>query len=68
MGRGQGVRMTDHFPVEARLKVMRSAGKMESVKNKLKVSVLNMSVKELEYQASLRGKWEVLVGGDVKKS
>ena len=47
------------FLVEARLKLVggwRSAGRMEGVRNVLKVSELNDSVKEKAYQESLRGK------------
>ena len=57
--------MSDHFWVEARLKLLggwRSAGRMEVVRNVLKVSELNHSVKEKEYQESLRGKYEVWGG------
>ena len=51
-----------HFLVKARLKLVggwRSAGRMEGVRNLLKVSELNNSVKETAYQESLRGKYEV---------
>ena len=54
--------MSDHFWVEARLKLAggwRSARRMEGVRNVLKVSELNNSVKETAYQGSLRGKYEV---------
>ena len=54
--------MSDHFLVEARLKLLggrRSAGRMEGVRNVLKVSELNHSAKERAYQESLRGKYEV---------
>ena len=57
--RGEGGGLSDHFLVEARLKLLggwRSAGRMESVRNVLKVSALNHSVKERAYQESLRGK------------
>ena len=50
------------FLVEARLKLLggwRSAGRMEGVRNVLKVSELNHSVKETAYQESLRVKYEV---------
>ena len=63
--------MSDHFWVEARLKLMggwRSAGKMEGVRNVLKVSELNNSVKERTFQKSLRGKYEVWKGGEVEIS
>ena len=53
--------LSDHFLVEARLKLVdawRSAGRMEGVSNVLKVSELNNSVKERAYQESLRGKYE----------
>ena len=52
--------------MEARLKMVggwRSAGRMESVRNVLTVSELNLSVKEMAYQESLRGKYEVWRGG-----
>ena len=58
--------LSDHFLVEARLKLLggwRSAGRMEGVRNVLKVSELNHSVKERAYQESLRGKYEVWRGG-----
>ena len=58
--RRRGGGMSDHFLVEARLKVeggWRSAGRMEGVRNVLKVSELNNSVKEWAYQESLRGKY-----------
>ena len=54
--------MSDHFLVEARLKLLggwRIAGRMEGVRNVLKVSELNHSVKEMAYQESLCGKYEV---------
>ena len=54
--------LSDHFLVEARLKLLggwRSAGRMKDVRNVLKVSELNHSVKERPYQESLRGKYEV---------
>ena len=44
--RGEGGGLSDHFFVEARLKLLggwRSAGRMESVRNVLKVSELNNS-------------------------
>ena len=50
------------FLVEARLKLVggwRSAGRMEGVKNVLKVSDLNDSVKERAYEVSSRRKYEV---------
>ena len=37
----------------------RSAGRMESVRNVLKVCELNNRVKERTYQETLRGKYEV---------
>ena len=61
--------MSVHFLVEARLKLVggwRSAGRMESVRNVLKVSELNNCVKEMAYQESLRGKYEVCRGGEVE--
>ena len=54
--------MSDHFLVEARLKLLggwRSAGRMEGVRNVLKVSEPNHSVEERAYQESLRGKYGV---------
>ena len=51
--------MSDHFLVEARLKLFgawRSAVRMEGGRNVLKVSELNNSVKERAYQESLREK------------
>ena len=57
------------FLVEARLKLVggwRSAGRMDDVRNVLKVSELNNSVKERAYQESLRGKYEVWRVGDVE--
>ena len=45
----EGARMSDHFLVEARRKLVggwRSARRMEGVRNVLKVSELNNSVKE----------------------
>ena len=51
--------LSDHFLVSARLKLLggwRSAGRMEGVRNVLKVSELNHSVKERAYQKSLRWK------------
>ena len=47
--RGEGWGLSDHFLVEAGLKLLggwRSTGKMEGVRNQLKVSELNHSVKE----------------------
>ena len=61
--------MSDHFLVEARLKLVggwRSAGRLEGVRNVLKVSELNNSVKERAYQESLRGKYEMGRGGEVE--
>ena len=61
--------MSDHFLVEALLKLFggwRSAGRMEGVRNMLKVSELNHSVKERSYQESLRGKYKVWKGGEVE--
>ena len=60
--------MSDHFLMEARLKLLggwRSAGIREGVRNVLKVSELNHSVKERAYQESLRGKYEGWRGGEV---
>ena len=51
--RGEGGGISDHFLVEARLKVVRgwrSSGRMERVRNVLKVSELNKSVQEQAYQ------------------
>ena len=67
--RGEGGGMSDRFPVEARLKVVgswRSEGRMEGVRNVLKVSELNDSVKERAYQESLHGKYEVYRGGEIE--
>ena len=53
--------MSDHFLVEARLKLVggcRSAGRMEAVRNVLKVSELNNSVQERAFQESLGGKYK----------
>ena len=61
--------MSDHFLVKAWLKLLggwRSAGRMEVVRNVLKVSELNHSVIERAYQESLRGKYEVWRGGEVE--
>ena len=49
--------MSDHFLVEARLKLLR--GWRSAGRNVLKVSELYHSVKERAYQESLRGKYEV---------
>ena len=46
--------MSDHILVESRLKVVggwRSTGRMEGVRNVLKMSELNNSVKEIAYHA-----------------
>ena len=51
--------LSDHFLVDARLKFLggwRSARRREGVRNVLKVSELNHSVKERAYQESLPGK------------
>ena len=56
--RGEGGGLSDHFLVEARLKLVggwRSARRMEGVRNVLKVSELNHSVKERAYQESFHG-------------
>ena len=61
--------LTDHFLVEARLKLLggwRSAGRTEGGRNVLKVSELNNSVKEMAYQESSRGKYEEWRGGEVE--
>ena len=60
--RGEGGGMSDYFLVEALLKLVggwRSAGRMEGVRNVLKVSELNNSVKERAYQESFHEKYEV---------
>ena len=47
--RGEGGGMSDHFLVEARLKLVggwKSAGRMEGMRNVLNVSELNNSLKE----------------------
>ena len=67
--RAEGGGRSDHFLVEARLKLeggWRSAGRMEGVRNMLKVSELNNSVKERPHRESLRGQYEVWRGGEVK--
>ena len=67
--RGEGGGMSHHFLMKARLKLVggwRSAWRMEGVRNLLKVSELNNSVKETAYQESLRGKYEVWRGGEVE--
>ena len=54
--------LSNHFLVEALLKLVggwRSVGRMEGMRNVLKVSELNNRVKERAYQESLRGKYEV---------
>ena len=61
--------LCDHFLVEAQLKLVggwRSAGRLEGVRNVLKVSELNSIVKKMAYQESLRGKYEVWRGGEVE--
>ena len=61
---------SDHFLVEAWLKLVggwRSAGRMEGVRNVLKVSALNHSVNERAYQEGFRGKYEVWRGGEVER-
>ena len=66
--RGEGGGMSDHFLVDARLKFvggLRRAGRTEGVRNVLKVSELNNSVKEMTYQESLHGQYEVWSGGEV---
>ena len=66
--RGEGGGLSDHFLVEARLKLVggwRSAGRMDHVRNVLKVSELNNSVKERAYQESL--KYEVCGGRECGK-
>ena len=67
--RGEGGGMSDHYLVEAWLKLVggwRSAWRMEGVKNVLKVGELNNSMKERAYQESSSGKYKVLRGGDVE--
>ena len=61
--RREGGGLPDHFLVEARLKLVGS-GRMEGVRNVLKVSELNNCVKEMAYQESLRGKYEGWRGGE----
>ena len=64
--RGECGGMSDHFLVEVRLKLVggwRSAVRMKSVRNLLKMNELNNRVKESAYQESLRGKYEVWKGG-----
>ena len=58
--RGEGGVMSDHFLVEARLKLeggWRIAVRMEGMRNVLKVSELNNSTRERAYQESLRGQY-----------
>ena len=65
----EGEGMSDHFLVEARLKVVcrwRGAEMREGVRNVFKVSELNKSVKDHAYQESLRGKYEILTCRDVE--
>ena len=67
--RGEGGGMSNHILVEAWLKLVggwRSAGRIGGVRNVLKVSELNKSVKERAYQESLHGKYEVWRGGEVE--
>ena len=65
----EGGRLSDHFLMEARLKLVggwRSDVRMEGVRNVLKVSELNNSVNERTYQESLSGKYEVWRGKKVE--
>ena len=65
----EDVGISDHFLVEARLKFVggrKCAGRMEGLRNVLKVSELNNSMKERAYQESLRGQYEVWRGGEVE--
>ena len=65
--RGEGGGMSDHFLVEAQLKLLggwRSARRMEGVRNVLKVSELNNSVKERACQERLHVKYEMWRGGE----
>ena len=58
--RGEGRGLSDFFLLEAQLKLVggwRSVGRMEGVRNLLKVSKLNNSVKEGAFQESLIGKY-----------
>ena len=67
--RGGGGGMSEHLLVEARLKLVggwRSAGKMDGVRNVLRVSELNNRVKENAYQESFYGKYEMWRGGEVE--
>ena len=67
--RGEGCGLSDHFLVEARLIVLggwRSAGRMEGVRNILKVSELNHSDKEMAYQENLHVKYKVCRDGEVE--
>ena len=67
--RGERGGLSDHFLVEARLKLLsgwRRTGRMEGVRNVLKVSEQNHSIKEMAYQESLRGKYEVWRGEEVE--
>ena len=66
--RGEGGGISDHILVEARLKLAdfwRSARRMKGVRNVLKMSELNNSVKERAHQESLRGQYKVWRGGEV---
>ena len=56
MWRGEGEGLSDHFLVEARLKLLggwRSPVRMASVRNVLKVSELNHSVKRGEFACKI---------------
>ena len=69
--RGERGGMSDYFLVEARLKMVgewRSAWRMDGMRNVLKVSELDNSVKEKAYQESWREKYEVWRGGEVESA
>ena len=66
---GENARMSEHFWVEALLKLVggwRSARRMEGVRNVFKVSELNNWVEKRAYQESLYGKCGVWRGWEVE--
>ena len=68
--KGEGGGMSDHFLVDARLKLLggwRSAGRMEGVRNVLRVSELNNRVQEKAYEERIPGKYEVWGGRECGK-
>ena len=69
--RGEGGEISDHSGVQSRLKLVggwRSTGRMEGERNMLKVSELNNNVNVRAYPEILHGKYEVLRGGDCRRS